>query len=154
MIHRASAWIVLLFAAACSSKKPAPAAPMQMESAPEPAAAAPMSEPSAPEPAPGPGPDRAAVTSLLDQIETHLTKASKAKGHHVLEHADEIEKLVGQLDTHLAGYDAGASAYGKLKEHSTKAHDAAKKGGKGGHKDAHSHHVEIEAAVKELRATL
>ncbi len=109
---------------------------------------APMAEPAS---SPAPGPDRSAVNSLLDQIETHLAKASKAKGHHASEHAVEIEKLVGQLDTHLASHAAGTDAYAKLKEHSSKLHTASKKGQ---HRDAKDHHHHMEAAIKDLRATL
>lgn len=150
-MFRKIAFIALI--AACSSK-PTPA-PVGPPPEPQPVAAPEPAPGTAPAPAPAPtppaGPDRAAVIGILDQIDTQLAKASKAKGHDAVEHADELEKLVDQLDQPLAGFAAQAPAYAKLKEHSKKFHEASRKGAA---KDAGEHHHHMVEASKELRATL
>jgi hypothetical protein len=103
-----------------------------------------------PEPAPAPGPDKAAITSILDEIDSHL--AELAKGHKGSEHRDAIEKLVSQLEPLLAGFEPGTAPYAKLKENAKKFHDAQVKGGNS--KDAIGHRTQVEDAVKELRSTL
>ena len=147
-------WVVLLLVIAVAGCKSSSSGKASASTTPppEPVPVTPASEPAptpAPEPAPAPGPDRARITKMLDEIDGHL--AELAKGHKGNEHRDAIEKLVEQLEQPLAGFDAGAAPYAKLKEHAKKFHDAqmAKKT-----KDANGHRAKVEEAVKELRATL
>lgn len=60
-----------------------------------------------------------------------------------------MHKLVADLEAPLAG--SGAAAYAKIKEHTTKLHDALKKKDE---KHAKEHHHHVAAAIKELRASL
>ena len=140
-------WL-LLFVLACKSSGSPPVASPPPEPAPAPAPET-APEPT-PEPAPAPGPDKAAITSILDEIDSHL--AELAKGHKGSEHRDAIEKLVSQLEPLLAGFEPGTAPYAKLKEHAKKFHDAQMKTGNS--KDAGGHRTQVEDAVKELRSTL
>ena len=119
---------------------PEPAPPVTQEPAPAPA----------PEPAPPPAPkvDKEAITKILDEMDKHL--AELAKGHKGSEHRDALEKLVEQLEQPMTGFDAGAGAFGKIKDNTKKFHDAQMKK----QKDAGTFRTAIVDAVKELRATL
>ena len=143
--------LLLTFIVACKSSgsgsaKVATPTPEPAPEAPAPAETAPVT----PAPEPAKGPDKAAITSILDQIDSHL--AELAKGHKGNEHRDAIEKLVAELDPLLTGFEPGAAPYVKLKEHAKKFHDAQMKGGNT--KDASGHRTQVTNAVKELRATL
>ena len=140
-------WL-LLFVLACMSTNPPRGASPTPEPTPAPVAE-PAPEPT-PEPAPAPGPDKAAITSILDEIDSHL--AELAKGHKGSEHRDAIEKLVAQLEPLLAGFEPGTAPYAKLKENAKKFHDVQMKSGNS--KDADGHRAQIGDAVKELRSTL
>lgn len=139
-------WLFLFVVACKSSGSPEVAPPPEPAPAPAPE---PAPEPT-PEPAPEPGPDKAAIKSILDEIDSHL--AELAKGHKGSEHRDAIEKLVSQLEPLLAGFEPGTAPYAKLKENAKKFHDAQMKAGNS--KDAIGHRTQVEDAVKELRATL
>lgn len=147
--------------AACSKKQPAttppPAAPEPVATAAAPAsppapAPAPAAAPApAPEPAAPSGPDKATVTPILDELDTHLSKAAKAKGKDLTEHAGHVVQLAAKLEQPLSGFDKQTGAYTKLKEHAKKFHESVKKGD---HKHAHEHHQHVGEASKELRASL
>lgn len=146
MRHHAHWLLLLVLACKSSGSDSPPVAPPEPAPAPAPE---PAPEPT-PEPAPTPGPDKAAITSILDEIDRNL--AEVAKGHKGSEHRDAIEKLVPQLEPLLAGFEPGTAPYAKLRENVKKFHDAQMKSGNS--KDADGHRKQVEDAVKELRSTL